>query len=54
MDTFPLNAHTTASDALRMELPVLTYRGESFSRLKVDQKLLQANSLFHEGEMLDF
>jgi protein O-GlcNAc transferase len=31
LDTAPYNAGTTASDALRMGLPVLTYRGNSFN-----------------------
>ena len=31
LDTLPYNAHTTASDALSMGLPVLTCPGESFS-----------------------
>jgi predicted O-linked N-acetylglucosamine transferase (SPINDLY family) len=30
LDTFPYNAHTTASDALWADLPVLTYCGKSF------------------------
>ena len=30
IDTLPCNAHTTASDALRMGLPVLTCMGNSF------------------------
>ena len=30
LDTFPYNAGTTASDALRVGLPVLTVSGESF------------------------
>jgi len=30
LDTHPYNAGTTASDALRMGLPVLTYTGNSF------------------------
>ena len=30
LDTSPFNAHTTASDALRMGLPLLTCIGESF------------------------
>jgi predicted O-linked N-acetylglucosamine transferase (SPINDLY family) len=31
LDTFPYNAHTTASDALRAGAPILTRAGESFS-----------------------
>ena len=31
LDTFPCNAHTTASDALRYGLPLLTCRGEGFA-----------------------
>jgi predicted O-linked N-acetylglucosamine transferase (SPINDLY family) len=31
LDTFPYNAHTTASDALWAGLPVLTRTGESFA-----------------------
>lgn len=31
LDTYPYNAHTTASDALWMGLPVVTLRGESFA-----------------------
>jgi protein O-GlcNAc transferase len=31
LDTFPYNAHTTASDALRVGLPVLTCVGETFA-----------------------
>ena len=31
LDTFPCNAHTTASDALFAGLPVLTIRGETFA-----------------------
>ncbi|MCX6178412.1 MAG: hypothetical protein NT163_03420 [Chlorobiales bacterium] len=31
LDTFPCNAHTTASDALWAGLPVLTRKGESFA-----------------------
>jgi predicted O-linked N-acetylglucosamine transferase (SPINDLY family) len=31
LDTLPINAHTTASDALWMKLPLVTCRGSSFS-----------------------
>ena len=31
LDTFPFNAHTTASDALRAGLPLLTLSGKSFA-----------------------
>ena len=31
IDTFPFNAHTTCSDALRVGLPVLTFMGDSFT-----------------------
>ena len=31
LDTFPYNAHTTCSDALRMGIPVLTLKGQSFA-----------------------
>jgi predicted O-linked N-acetylglucosamine transferase (SPINDLY family) len=30
LDSFPVNAHTTASDALRMGVPLLTLSGKSF------------------------
>jgi predicted O-linked N-acetylglucosamine transferase (SPINDLY family) len=31
LDTFPYNAHTTANDALRVGLPLITLMGESFA-----------------------
>jgi predicted O-linked N-acetylglucosamine transferase (SPINDLY family) len=31
LDTFPYNAHTTANDALRVGLPILTLIGETFA-----------------------
>ena len=31
LDSFPYNAHTTASDSLRMGVPVLTLKGKSFA-----------------------
>jgi len=44
IDTLPYNAHTTASDALWAELPVLTMRGESFAG-RVGASLLMAAGL---------
>ncbi|HWR01331.1 MAG TPA: tetratricopeptide repeat protein [Chlorobaculum sp.] len=41
LDTFPCNAHTTASDALWAGLPVLTCKGESFAG-RVAASLLNA------------
>jgi predicted O-linked N-acetylglucosamine transferase (SPINDLY family) len=44
LDTMPCNAHTTASDALRAGLPLLTCRGTAFSG-KVAASLLEAIGL---------
>ncbi len=44
LDTFPYNAHTTCSDALRMNIPVLTKRGSSFAS-RVASSLLKAINL---------
>jgi predicted O-linked N-acetylglucosamine transferase (SPINDLY family) len=44
LDTFPYNAHTTASDALWAGLPVLTIMGESFAS-RVAASLLNAIEL---------
>jgi predicted O-linked N-acetylglucosamine transferase (SPINDLY family) len=44
LDTFPYNAHTTASDALRMGLPVLTRTGQTFAS-RVGASLLGAVGL---------
>jgi protein O-GlcNAc transferase len=44
LDTLPVNAHTTASDALWAGLPVLTCRGESFAG-RVAASLLHAVGL---------
>ncbi len=41
LDTLPYNAHTTASDALRMGLPLLTCEGSSFAS-RVAASLLMA------------
>ena len=41
LDTWPYGAHTTASDALRMGVPVLTLRGKSFAS-RVGASLLTA------------
>lgn len=44
LDTLPYNAHTTASDALKMGVPVLTCPGETFPS-RVAASLLQAAGL---------
>jgi predicted O-linked N-acetylglucosamine transferase (SPINDLY family) len=44
LDTFPCNAHTTASDSLWAGLPLLTYAGESFCA-RVAASLLNAAGL---------
>lgn len=44
LDTFPYNAHTTASDALWAGLPILTRSGESFAA-RVAASLLKAVDL---------
>jgi predicted O-linked N-acetylglucosamine transferase (SPINDLY family) len=44
IDTFPCNAHTTASDSLWAGLPLLTYAGESFCA-RVAASLLSAAGL---------
>lgn len=44
VDTFPCNAHTTASDALWAGVPLLTVAGESFAS-RVAASLLQAVGL---------
>ena len=44
LDTFPYNAHTTCSDALRVGLPVLTLKGNSFAS-RVAASLLNTISL---------
>ncbi len=40
LDTYPCNAHTTASDALRVGLPILTLKGQSFAS-RVSASLLK-------------
>lgn len=44
LDTWPYNAHTTANDALRMGLPVVTFAGRSFAA-RVAASLLHAVGL---------
>ena len=44
LDTFPYNAHTTCSDALRMGIPVLTMKGKSFAS-RVANSLLSTMNL---------
>ena len=43
LDTYPYGAHTTASDAIRMGLPVITIEGESFSSRVASSILHQVN-----------
>ena len=43
LDTRPYNAGTTASDALRMGLPVLTLKGESFNSREASSVLSSLN-----------
>jgi predicted O-linked N-acetylglucosamine transferase (SPINDLY family) len=44
LDTYPCNAHTTASDSLWAELPLLTLAGQSFAS-RVAASLLNALNL---------
>lgn len=43
LDTFPYGAHTTASDAIRMGLPIITIKGESFASRVSSSILKQVN-----------
>ena len=43
LDTYPYGAHTTASDAVRMGVPVITLEGESFSSRVASSILKQVN-----------
>lgn len=43
LDTFPINAHTTASDALKSNLPILTYCGNSFASRVASSLLTSLN-----------
>ena len=44
LDTFPYNAHTTCSDALRVNLPVITLKGKGFAS-RVASSLLNSINL---------
>jgi protein O-GlcNAc transferase len=44
LDTFPYGAHTTASDAIRMGLPIITIKGESFAS-RVSSSILKQSKL---------
>lgn len=48
LDTFPYNAHTTASDSLRMGVPILTRKGNTFAS-RVAASLLSSLDL---GELI--
>lgn len=43
LDTFPYGAHTTASDAIRMGLPLITIEGETFASRVSSSILKQVN-----------
>ncbi len=43
LDTFPYNAHTTASDAIRMGIPIITLMGKSFASRVSSSILNQVN-----------
>tara|TARA_A100001011_G_scaffold139080_1_gene146961 strand:- start:300 stop:2240 length:1941 start_codon:yes stop_codon:yes gene_type:complete len=43
LDTFPYNAHTTASDAIRMGVPIVTLNGRSFASRVCTSILNQVN-----------
>ena len=52
LDTFPYNAHTTCSDAIRVNIPILTLKGEGFAS-RVAASLLNCinlNELVAENE----
>ncbi len=52
LDTFPYNAHTTASDALRVGIPVVTLKGQSFASRVASSLLncLDLNELITDNE----
>ena len=52
LDTFPYNAHTTASDALRVGIPVVTLKGQSFASRVASSLLncLDLNELTTDNE----
>ena len=52
LDTFPYNAHTTASDALRLGIPVVTLKGQSFASRVASSLLncLDLNELTTDNE----
>lgn len=53
LDTFPYNAHTTASDALWCGLPLITISGNSFAS-RVARSLLRATNLEDDLATLSF
>jgi len=53
LDTFPYSAHTTASDALYMGLPVVLLMGDSFSS-RVSRSLASSKSLSYDEILKKF
>jgi predicted O-linked N-acetylglucosamine transferase (SPINDLY family) len=53
LDTFPCSAHTTASDALRMDLPIVSYAGKSFASRVCTSLLRSVDSTYATPSTLE-
>ena len=53
LDTFPCSAHTTASDALRMGLPIVSYAGKSFASRVCTSLLRSIDKTYETPSNLD-